>query len=70
MAANKGNETGSDILKRRKASIKNAPLPPGSPTWDQIEQEKWRGIVRKAKKKVPGYKTIRKLLTDKRFDKP
>ena len=70
MAANKGSETGSDILKRKKASIKFAPLPPGAPSWGQIEKEKWRDIQRKAKKGVTGYKTIRKLLTDKRFDKP
>ncbi len=70
MPGNQDNETGTDILKRKKASIKQAPLPAGSPSWGQIEKEKWKDIKKKAKQGKTGYRAIRKLLSDKRFDKP
>jgi hypothetical protein len=50
-----------DILKSRKGSIKDAELPEGSPSWVDI--------VKGAQKNLPGYKTIKKLLTDSRFKK-
>ena len=58
-----------DILKGKKASITNAPLEPGSPSWREIESLTWEEIELGAKAGVPGFRTIKKLLGDKRFDK-
>jgi hypothetical protein len=69
MPENDDNETVADILKRKLGSIKQAPLDPGSPSWDEIAGETWASVKKKAKRKKPGYKTFRKLLTDRRFDK-
>jgi RHS repeat-associated protein len=62
-------KTVGEILKGKKGSIKNAPLPPGSPSWDEIEKLTWREIESGAKQGKPGYRTIKKLLSDKRFNK-
>jgi hypothetical protein len=70
MAANDDSETAGDILKRKQGNIKQAPLPPGSPSWDDIIDETWKDIKRKAKARKKGYKVFRKLLSDPRFDKP
>jgi hypothetical protein len=59
----------SDILKRKKASIKRAPLPSGSPEWDTFMQMTWEQVEEGARTNRPGFKVVRKLLTDKRFDK-
>ena len=59
----------SDILKRKKASIKQARLPRGSPDWDTVIQMTWEQVEEGARANRPGFKVIRKLLTDKRFDK-
>lgn len=56
-----------DVMKTRKGSIKNAPLPPGSPSWDSIEDLTMKDIL--ARRNLPGYNTIWKLLTDGRFAK-
>ncbi len=57
------------ILRGKKGSIKDAELEPGSPSWDEIQDLTWEEIVAKAKADVPGCRTIKKLLGDKRFDK-
>ncbi|WP_276929719.1 hypothetical protein [Herbinix luporum] len=67
-AANK-NKTVSEILKNKKGSIRNAPLPPGSPSWDSILTLTLAEIQRRAQSGDPGFKTIYKLLTDSRFNK-
>jgi hypothetical protein len=59
----------ADILKRKKASIRQAPLPQGSPDWDTFIQMTWEQIEAGAHANRPGYKVVRKLLADKRFDK-
>jgi len=59
----------ADVLKGKKGSIKQAPLPPGSPSWDDILDRTMADIEKGAKENRPGYKEIRKLLQDKRFDK-
>lgn len=69
MPENDDNETVAEILKRKKATIKQAPLDPGSPSWADILGETWRSIKRKARQRKTGYRTFRKLLTDGRFDK-
>gem|GEM_PF-2289589 len=58
-----------DILKGKKGSIKNAPLGPGAPSWEEVEGMSWGDIEKRAKANISGYKTLKKLLSDKRFDK-
>lgn len=69
MPENADHETVADILKRKRSTIKRAPLDPGSPSWDDILGETWASIRRKARRRKTGYRTFRKLLTDGRFDK-
>ncbi|BAZ12592.1 hypothetical protein NIES4071_44230 [Calothrix sp. NIES-4071] len=59
----------SDILKLKKGSIKQAQLPENAPTWDELNNMTWEEIEAAAEVNIPGYRTIRKLLSDKRFDK-
>ena len=59
----------ADILKRKKGSIKQAQLPEGSPSWDEFSQMTWEEIEDGAQANVAGFKVIRKLLTDTRFDR-
>jgi len=66
---NQPDETVEQILKRKTARLKYARLPPGSPAWADILQETWAQVDRKAKKRVTGYRTIRKLLTDPEYGK-
>jgi hypothetical protein len=66
---NSAGETVADILKRKKASVKQAPLPGGSPDWDTFMQMTWEHIAEGARINRTGFKVVRKLLTDKRFDK-
>jgi hypothetical protein len=68
MASNAG-KTVAEILRRKKASVKNAPLPPGSPSWDDILNLPWEEIVKRARRRDPGYQTIRKLLSDPEYNK-
>ena len=58
-----------DILVLKKASVRNAPLPEGSPRWQDLENWIWEDIETAAQANRPGFKTIRKLLSDGRFDK-
>jgi hypothetical protein len=50
-------------------SIKQAPLPGGSLSWDEYSQMTWEQIEQGARANRPGFKVVRKLLTDKRFDR-
>ena len=59
----------AEILRRKKASIKQARILPGSPDWDAVMEMTWEQIEAGARANRPGFKVIRKLLTDKRFDK-
>jgi hypothetical protein len=61
--------TVAEILPCKKASILSAPLEPGSPSWNEIETLSWEEINDRAQQSLPGYKTIRKLLSDRRFDR-
>ena len=53
----------------KKASIKQARLPQGSPDWDAFSQMTWEQVEDGARANRPGCKVVRKLLIDKRFDK-
>jgi hypothetical protein len=57
------------ILKGKLGSIKRAPLPPQTPSWETILAMKWEEIVEHASKNRPGFKVFKKLLKDARFDK-
>jgi len=67
--ANLDDETVSEILTRKKGTMRQAPLGVGSPSWDDILNETWADIKDKARRRVPGYKTFRKLLSDSEYDK-
>jgi hypothetical protein len=68
MAEDEG-KTVREILSAKKASIRDAPLPPGSPPWDDVLDLTWEELTERAKRRVPGYKTIKKLLGAKEYDK-
>jgi hypothetical protein len=59
----------SEILKSKLGRVKQTPLDPGSPGWDEIQDMTWGAIEEGARQGKPGYATIRKLLTDSRFNK-
>ncbi len=59
----------SEILTGKKASIKKAALDPGSPSWDDLLDLTWEEIERRAKRRLPGYGTIKKLLAGKEYDR-
>ena len=63
------NKTVEEVLKTKKGSIKNAPLPPGGPNWKDLLKKTMKEIKDLAQKGVKGYKEIWKLLTDSRFNK-
>jgi hypothetical protein len=54
---------------RRRASIKQARLPQGTPDWDTFSQMTWEQVEDVARANRPGFKVVRKPLTAKRFDK-
>ena len=68
MADNAG-KTVQEILAGKKASIRDAGLNPGSPSWDDILDLAWEEVVERAKRRRLGYKTIKKLLGTKEYDK-
>lgn len=63
------NKKVKDILKTKKGSIKNAPLPPGGPNWNDLLEKTLKEIKELANKGVKGFKEIYKLLTDGRFNR-
>jgi hypothetical protein len=68
MSDNTG-KTVAEILRGKKASIRSAPLEEGSPGWDDILDMTWEDVVDRARRRAKGFRTIRKLLSDNRFDK-
>ena len=69
MPRNYAGKTVSEILKGKKASIKDAALDRGSPSWDDVLHLTWEEIRDRAKRRQPGYKTIKKLLGSREYDK-
>ncbi len=57
------------ILKGKQARIKHAALDPGSPSWDDILELTWEEVETKARQNEPGFRTIHKLLKQRRFNK-
>jgi hypothetical protein len=62
-------KTVAEILRTKRGGIKNAPLEPGSPSWDDIMHLTWEEVEERQRRREPGFKTFHKLLKDKRFDK-
>jgi len=69
MAHENAGKVVGEILQGKKGSIRQAPLEPGSPSWNEIDFLTWEDVVTKAAADEPGFRTIKKLLGDKRFDK-
>ena len=66
-----GDQTVKDVLKTKRGSIKNAPLPPGGPNWNDLIRNgvTMEAIRRLADMGETGYKEIWKLLNEIRFNK-
>lgn len=62
-------KTVREILEDKQGSIKTAALDPGSPSWDEILDLTWDEIHERAKKRKTGYKTLKKLITSREYDK-
>ena len=69
MANRFDGRTVREILPLKKGGVRAAPLPPGSPAWDAILDLTWEEVTRAADAGLPGFRTIRKLLPDARFDR-
>lgn len=61
--------TVAEILRRKKGSIKQASLPAGSPNWEEFGSMLWEEIEEGAYQNRPGFRVVRKVLTDQRFDR-
>jgi hypothetical protein len=68
MSPNAG-KTVAEILKGKRGSIKKAPLQKGSPSWDDILHLTWEEVEERAARRERGFRTFKKLLKQKRFDK-
>jgi len=68
MSDNAG-KTVREILRLKRARIKNAPLEAGSPSWDDILDLTWEELVARKQRGEPGFKTFHKLLKQKEYDK-
>jgi RHS repeat-associated protein len=66
--SNFAGKTIKEILKQKRGCIRNAPLPKGTPSWDDLLNMTWEELESMLKN-TDAWRTIRKLLTDKRFDK-
>ena len=69
MPANRDDETVREILRRKRGSVKEADLEPGSPSWDDIMEMTWEEITERARKREVGFKTFKKLLGKAEYDK-
>ena len=58
---NNPNDTVEKILKGKNATIKQAPLEPGLPSWQDINKMQWKKIIEGAEQGKPGYGTLRKI---------
>lgn len=57
----------AEVMRTRRGSIRNAPLPRGAPSWDSILDMTMDEIRSRAQANEPGFRQIHKLLTDGRF---
>jgi hypothetical protein len=68
-ADDSGSQTVNQVLKNRLGSIRRAPLPKGSPSWNDIGDMTMDEVRAAANSNQTGFKTILKLLNDNRFAK-
>ena len=66
---NSCDRTVADVLKNRLGSIQRAPLPRGTQPLSEIGDMTMAQVQAEAQAGTPGFKTIWKLLNDKRFQK-
>ncbi|WP_373536334.1 hypothetical protein [Microcoleus sp.] len=59
----------SEILKGKKGSIKQAQLPANLPSWEDLSEMICEEIERGAEDNISGFRMVRKLLSDRRFDR-
>jgi len=64
-----GKAVATIIALYKVGSIQNTPMPQGGPGWKEILKKTWEEIVDAARKGEKWAKTVKKLLTDRRFDK-
>jgi len=64
------DETVTSVLRGKLGSIKRKALDPGSPSWSDIGDMSIDQVRAAAKANQPGFRTILKLLQDRRFNKP
>ena len=58
-----------EILQFKRAGIRAAPLPKGTPSWADLLDWTWAEIEESAARGDVGMRTIRKLLSGSRFDR-
>ena len=58
-----------EILRLKRAGIRTAPLPLGTPAWSELLEWTWEEVDEAASRGEVGMRTIRKLLSDSRFDR-
>ncbi len=68
--ADEADLTVSDVLEGKLGSIRRAPLAPGSPSWADIADMSISDVRAAAKANEPGFRTILKLLTEGKYNKP
>ncbi|HEY5286701.1 MAG TPA: RHS repeat-associated core domain-containing protein [Solirubrobacteraceae bacterium] len=68
--ADEADITVADVLKGKLGSITRAPLSPGSPAWADIQDMSIADVKAAAKANEPGFRTILKLLTENKYNKP
>ena len=62
-------KTVREILAGKLGRIKNAALDPGSPSWDDILDLTWEELDKAAQQGNTGFRTFRKLLQQKGYNK-
>lgn len=59
----------AEILQNKRGSINSAPLPRGFPGWEAVANMSWDEVKDRARRREVGFRELRKLLGDRRFNK-
>jgi RHS repeat-associated protein len=68
-SAKPASPTVGEVLRGKYGSITRQRLPKGSPSWDSIRDKTMEEIEKAADRNEPGYRTIRKLLNNREYDR-